>query len=174
MTALNLNPYLQATFFIDCDHPEIQETARQLTSSLSGPRVMAAAIFLFVRDEIPYNPYSFSTSREDYQAHIILARGKGYCLQKAILLAALCRAAGIPARLLLANIRNHQVPPKLAARMKTDIFYCHGYNEMYLDGRWLKATPTFDRFMSDSVGFIVFMDTARASRGDLNRFQHTL
>jgi len=151
-TESDLKPYLQATYFIDCDHDLIQKTARQLTGSLSEPKIIAKAIFLFVRDKIRYNPYSFSTSREDYQAHSILARGKGYCIQKAILLAALCRAAGIPSRLRLANIKNHQVPVKLAEMMKTDIFYCHGYNEIQLDGRWLKATPTFDRFMCERLG----------------------
>ncbi len=113
--------------------------------------MMVKAIFLFVRDEIRYNPYSFSTSREDYQTHTILARGKGYCIQKAVLLSALYRAAGIPSRLRLANIKNYQVPAKLAEMMQTDIFYCHGYNEIYLDGRWLKATPTFDRFMCERL-----------------------
>ncbi|NIA19381.1 MAG: hypothetical protein GWP07_02965 [Xanthomonadaceae bacterium] len=146
-----MKSYLQATYFIDCDHPRIKKAARQLTDSLSEAKMMAKAIFLFVRDEISYSPYSFSTSREDYQAHTILARGKGYCIQKAILLAALCRAAGIPSRLLLANIRNHQVPARLTAMMQTNIFYCHGYNEIRLDGRWLKATPTFDRFMCERL-----------------------
>jgi transglutaminase-like putative cysteine protease len=147
----DLKPNLQATYFIDCDHHLIKKAARQLTGSLSEPKMMANTIFLFVRDEIRYNPYSFSTSREDYQAHTVLARGKGYCIQKATLLAALCRAAGIPSRLRLADIRNHQVPAKLAEMMKTDIFYCHGYNEIYLDNRWLKATPTFDRFMCERL-----------------------
>jgi len=147
-----LEPYLQATYFIDCDHPLIQKTARQLTGSLSEPKMMVRAIFLFVRDQIRYNPYCFSINKEDYQAHTILEREKGYCIQKATLLAALCRAAGIPTRLRLANIRNYQVPAKLAEMMKTDIFYCHGYNEIQLDGRWLKATPTFDHFMCERLG----------------------
>ncbi|MEA3240673.1 MAG: transglutaminase family protein [Pseudomonadota bacterium] len=147
----DLKPYLQTTYFIDCDHSLIQKTARQLTGSLAEAKIMAKTLFLFVRDEIRYNPYCFSASREDYQAHSILARGKGYCIQKAIVLGALCRAVDIPSRLRLANIRNYQVPAKLAEMMKTDIFYCHGYNEIQLDGRWLKATPTFDCFMCERL-----------------------
>jgi transglutaminase-like putative cysteine protease len=148
----DLKPYLQATYFIDCEHPRIKGTARKLTGSLSEPKMMVRTIFLFVRDEIRYNPYCFSINREDYQAHTILEQGKGYCIQKAVLLSALCRAAGIPARLLLANIRNHQVPVKLAEMMQTDIFYCHGYNEILIAGRWLKATPTFDHLMCERLG----------------------
>jgi hypothetical protein len=29
--------------------------------------------------------------------------------------------------------------------MKTDIFYWHGYADIYLEGQWLKATPAFNR-----------------------------
>ncbi|MBN2888573.1 MAG: transglutaminase domain-containing protein [Deltaproteobacteria bacterium] len=112
----------------------------------------ARALFLFVRDEIRYNPYTFSTRRENYQAHAILARGKGYCVQKAVLLTALCRAVGIPTRLLLADIKNYQVPGNLMEVMQTNIFLCHGYNELWLNNRWVKATPTFDRFMCQRLG----------------------
>jgi transglutaminase-like putative cysteine protease len=28
--------------------------------------------------------------------------------------------------------------------MKTDLFIYHGYAEMFLNGRWVKATPTFN------------------------------
>jgi len=28
--------------------------------------------------------------------------------------------------------------------MRTDIFYWHGYTEMLLDGKWVKATPAFN------------------------------
>ena len=28
--------------------------------------------------------------------------------------------------------------------MQTDTFYYHGYNDIFLDGRWIKVTPTFN------------------------------
>ena len=31
--------------------------------------------------------------------------------------------------------------------MKTNVFAFHGYNELYIDGRWVKVTPTFDKGM---------------------------
>ena len=60
---------------------------------------------------------------------------------------ALARAAGIPARLGCAKIRNHLVPPKVLEILKTDIFPWHGYAELYLGGKWVKATPAFDAKM---------------------------
>ncbi len=140
------------TYFIDSDHPRIREKARLLTAGREDEREKARALFLFVRDEISYNPYCISPEREDCRAHVVLARKEGFCIQKAVLLAALCRAAAIPCRLAFADLRNHQVPPKLAALMQTNIFHSHGYNEILLGGRWLAATPTFDRHMCSRLG----------------------
>ena len=64
----------------------------------------AIKLFYWVRDEIRYDPYTFSALKRDYKATKILERGKGWCVQKAILLTALGRAAGIPSRLHFADI----------------------------------------------------------------------
>lgn len=97
-----------------------------------------------MRDEIKYNPYSLPCLLEHYRASTILEKGKGYCVQKAVLLAALARATGVPARLRFADIRNHIVPKKLAEMLGTNLFIYHGYDELYLDGNWIKATPVFN------------------------------
>jgi transglutaminase-like putative cysteine protease len=89
----------------------------------SHPDEKARTVFNFVRDRIIYNPYSAFYLPEQYPASRTLERGEGFCIQKAVLLAALAR---------LWNI------------MKTNIFAFHGYNELYIDGRWVKVTPTFD------------------------------
>jgi transglutaminase-like putative cysteine protease len=62
-------------------------------------------------------------------------------------MAALARANGIAARLVFADIKNYAIPPKLWSMMKTDVFAFHGYNELYIDGRWIKVTPIFDSGM---------------------------
>ncbi len=150
----DMSLYLRPTYFIDADHPDIRDLSRELTRGVAGEGERAKRLFYFVRDTIFYNPYSPFEEREDYQAHVILKRGEGYCIQKAILLAALARAGGIPARLRLADIRNHLVPPKLAEMMDTDIFYFHGYDELFLEGNWVKVTPTFDRRMCDRLELV--------------------
>ena len=65
-------------------------------------------------------------------------------MAKAILLAACCRALGIPARLGYADVRNHLSTAKMRAYMKTDIFFWHGYTAIRIDGQWVKATPAFN------------------------------
>lgn len=49
-------------------------------------------------------------------------------------------------------MRNHLATPKLLERMGTDLFVFHGYSELYLDGRWLKAAPTFNRELCERFG----------------------
>jgi len=62
-----------------------------------------------------------------------------------VLLTAAARAAGIPARLGFADVRNHLQTTTLRARMGgTDVFVYHGYSELQLNNRWVKATPAFN------------------------------
>jgi transglutaminase-like putative cysteine protease len=71
---------------------------------------------------------------------------------KAALLTAAARAAGIPARLRFADVRNHLCTPKLRELVGGDVFYYHGYVELALDGRWVKATPAFDLALCERFG----------------------
>jgi len=141
---LPLEEYLKPTLTIDCETRSIKEKALELTKGQKGTAEKAKSLFYFVRDEIKYNPYSPRHFPEHYRANTILDRGEGYCVQKAVLLAALARAVGIPARLGFADIRNYLPMGNLAEVMGTNLFVYHGYDELYIKGRWIKATPTFD------------------------------
>ena len=142
--SLPIEEYLKSTPSIDCENRSIKEKVQDLTKGQGKVTEKAKSLFYFVRDKIKYNPYSPFYLPEHYRASNILSRGEGFCVQKAVLLAALARAAGIPARLRLADIRNHIVPEKLANMMGTNLFTHHGYDELYIEGKWVKATPAFD------------------------------
>jgi transglutaminase-like putative cysteine protease len=146
--------YLKATATFDSDNEAIKRKAQQLTEGKNDVIEKAKALFYFVRDEISYNLYVPKHMPEHFKASVTLARGTGYCVRKAVLLVALARAAGIPARLCCAKIRNRLVPPKVLERLKSDIFPWHGYAELYLDGKWVKATPAFDMKMCQEHRFI--------------------
>jgi transglutaminase-like putative cysteine protease len=83
------------------------------------------------------------------KASYTLAAKRGYCVSKAVLLAAAGRAVGIPSRLGLADVVNHLTSDKLKKHMGTDVFYYHGYTEFFLDNKWVKATPAFNRSMCE-------------------------
>jgi transglutaminase-like putative cysteine protease len=139
---------LAPTRFIDSDAPAVVAFARELTAAAATDVERAVALFYAVRDEIAYRLMSrLGLGREGLVASATLARRTGFCIEKAVLLAAACRAAGIPARLRFADVRNHLTTPEMAAFMGTDVFIFHGLVEMRVAGRWVKATPAFDRAM---------------------------
>lgn len=106
-----------------------------------------------MRDQIWYDPYSVSEDPEHYRASHVLQAGRAYCVPKAVLLAAVLRAAGIPTRLGFADVRNHLQTDTLRAVMGgTDLFVYHGYCSVYIDGRWLKATPAFNVELCERFG----------------------
>lgn len=144
--------YLRPTETIDCGNPAILETAQRLTGGLVAEGEKARALFYFVRDEIHYNVYMLSTFIEDFRASLVLKREKGYCVQKAVLLAALARAAAIPSRLIFAKIRNHKVPAELSAQTGIDYFPSHGYTQLFLKGKWTSVTPAFDKDLCEKAG----------------------
>lgn len=139
-----MEKYLKPTPIIDSDSESVREKAQELTQGLEEPIEKAKALFYFVRDHIKYNVYVPKHLAENFRASETLSRGQGYCVQKAVLLVALARAVGIPARLGFAIIRNNLISPKLYQVMKTNILPWHGYAELYLQEKWVKATPAFD------------------------------
>ena len=144
--------YLRATSTIDADHKKIIETARIVTNGCSSDEDKAVKLFYFVRDSIGYNVFMISVFIEDFRASRILEWGKGYCVQKAVLLAALGRAAGIPSRLAFAKITNHKLPQHIFQIMKTNTFHRHGYNQFLLNRQWVSAAATFDKNLCEKNG----------------------
>jgi transglutaminase-like putative cysteine protease len=147
----DLRKYLQPTFYIDSDARTVIEFSR---FHAKGKTDTARAISLFraVRDEIFYDPYNIVLLPEEFKASVIIGKRKGYCVAKAIALAAVARAAGIPSRVGFADVKNHLSTERLRRLMKTDVFVFHGYSELYLEGRWLKVTPTFNMSLCEKFG----------------------
>jgi transglutaminase-like putative cysteine protease len=148
------SPFLAPTEFVDYDSPEIGEF---VSRCLDGARTLSetdTAIRLFdaVRDGIRYNPFDIGTVPDDYRASRIAVKPSNYCVPKAILLTAALRAAGIPAAVGFADVRNHLNSPKLAELMETDLFIYHGYVALWLDGRQFKVTPAFNTEMCERFG----------------------
>ncbi len=149
-----MDAVLKPTYFIDCDSPSVREFALDAINGASTDAEKAVKLYYAVRDGITYNPYAFSLDESAFRASYILSRGNGWCVQKAILLAAAGRAAGIPSRLRFANVRNHLATEKLRELMKTDLFVFHGLTEFHLGGRWVKATAVFNLSLCEKFGVL--------------------
>lgn len=138
-----MNEYLRPGRFVDSDHPAVIAFSRE-NSSGKTDRERAVSLYYAVRDRIRYNPFQNFTLDDTYRGSVCVVRGEGWCVPKAALLAASARAAGIPARVGYADVRNHLTTPQLTQKMGTDLFVFHGYTEFLLAGRWVKATPAFN------------------------------
>jgi len=136
--------YLTPTKIIDSDHKSIQDYAVRIVMGSTDPIEIATKLYLAVRDDIRYDPYSPFYLPEHYRASNVLKRGRSFCVPKASLLCALGRACGIPSRVGFADVRNHLTTKQLSDFMGNNLFVYHGFVEFYLDGKWVKATPAFN------------------------------
>lgn len=139
-----MESFLKPTPAIDSNNPVIIEKAESLVRKHENESEKAIKLFYFVRDKIKYNSYIPYHLFDYHIASKTLKRGEGYCVSKAILLAALSRAVGIPARLRFADIRNYLLPEKYKKLIGGNILVYHGYTELYIKGKWIKLTPAFD------------------------------
>ena len=139
-----MDEYLQPGRFIDSDHPEVIAFAERNRGASADLREQAVSLYYAVRDQVRYNPYTFSRDPQTLKASHALSAGESYCVPKALLLAACARHCGIPARIGLADVRNHLATPRLLALLHSEVFAMHGYTELYMAGRWVKATPAFN------------------------------
>jgi transglutaminase-like putative cysteine protease len=135
---------LQPTALLDSDHPAVLAFATRHRHG-ADDRERAVALYYAVRDGFRYDPYRIDLSPAGMRASTVLAAGFGWCVPKATLLAAACRAIGIPARVGFADVRNHLSTARMREVMQTDVFYWHGYAVLLIDGAWRKATPAFNR-----------------------------
>jgi transglutaminase-like putative cysteine protease len=138
-----MKEFLESGRYIDSGHPAVIAFSKQHAAGKT-PLARAVALYYAVRDGIRYNPFLDFSKEETFQASQCIAAGEGFCIGKAALLAACARADRIPARVGFADVKNHLTTPALRERMGTDLFVYHGYTELLLEGRWVKATPAFN------------------------------
>jgi transglutaminase-like putative cysteine protease len=137
--------YLRPTAIIDSDHVAVAAFARDAVGDVKGPVERAVTLYLAVRDGIRYDPYSPFHLPEHYRASSVLQRQKSFCIPKASLLCALGRVWGIPSRVGFGTVRNHLATKQLIDYMGSNLFVYHGFVEFYLEGKWVKATPAFNK-----------------------------
>ncbi|MEA2102026.1 MAG: transglutaminase family protein [Thermodesulfobacteriota bacterium] len=147
-----MKKYLEGTYFIDIEHPAIKTMASRIIQKGMSEQDIATGLFYAVRDSIRYTPLVEAYKRETNRVSRVIEQKQGYCVQKACVLVGLARYAGIPARLGLADIQNHLLDGNLLEWMGTNIFTCHGYAEMFIEKKWVKATPAFNLELCEKTG----------------------
>jgi transglutaminase-like putative cysteine protease len=138
-----MKEFLAPGRFIDSDHPAVIAFAKEHAKG-NTPLERAVSLYYATRDRIRYNPFLDFSQDGAFRASQCILTGEGFCIGKAALLAACARADGIPTRVGFADVKNHLTTPALRERMGSDLFVYHGYTELLLEGRWVKATPAFN------------------------------
>lgn len=126
--------YLKPGKYVNSDHPDIVEKVAKLTKGCTADIEKAKILFEYVRDSHNQNQC------ESYKASDILKCGGNLCYQRAVLLAALCRAAGIPARLRLQVVTMKEWEKE--NRTIIEGSFAHGITEIKLKNEWHLYEPT--------------------------------
>lgn len=139
-----MEDFLKETSFLNYSHPSFDDFLKD--TELSGnPSERAMQLYYLVRDAFLYDPFHLDLRDEALVASGILSRKRAWCVEKAIVLAACARKAGIPSGLGYAIVVNHIGTDKLEKYLRKKEIVFHGYVALFLDGKWIKCTPAFDR-----------------------------
>ena len=147
-----MEEYLNPTQFIDSDAESIREFAAEKTAGKQGDLEKAVALYYAVRDGFSYNPYILDLRRERMKASSLLTRNDGNCIEKSIILAASARALGIASRLSFYIVTNHIATERIERILGTRNLVFHGAAEMFLNGKWVKSTPAFNKGLCNMLG----------------------
>jgi len=141
----NMEKYLEPTETLDSDNEIVAEYLKGILGDDEyTPIEKAIKLYLYVRDDIKYNPYLPFYKPEHYRSSNVIKTKQGFCIGKAGLLCSLARRSGIPARLGFATVKNHMSTKQLTDFLGTNIITYHGYTELWLNEKWVKATPAFN------------------------------
>lgn len=148
--------HTEPTWFVDSNSDEVTDLVERVLTEAGidrdDQRAVAVALFVVVRDSIRYDPYDISAEPAAFRASTVATSESNWCVPKAVLYTAALRHTGIPARLAFADVRNHLTSEKLSEAMGTDVFAWHGYTELFLNGRWLKASTAFNVELCERFG----------------------
>ncbi|MEV0495611.1 transglutaminase-like domain-containing protein [Streptomyces atratus] len=133
--------YLAADVAIDHEHPLVRQTVERLRVGTTDAYSYALAAYEFVRDTIPHSVDS-GDPRVTWRASDVLATRNGICHSKSHALAALLRAAGIPAALCYQGFGDENGDPGVL----------HGLIAVRLPGRdrWDRQDPRGNKLGVDA------------------------
>jgi hypothetical protein len=125
---------LRDTPFLQVDHPRVRATAAAILDGETDARRAAERLRRWVFDRLEKVP---TTSIPN--ALQVLEMGAGDCNEHAVLLAALARAAGLPARVVAGIV------------YVDGVFLYHAWNEVWLGSGWVSVDAAFDQMPVDAT-----------------------
>lgn len=130
-TPNELSRYLSASSVCDANDRKIRRLARRAVRGHSTPADKADALRQFVTDYITDKnmDVGFATASD------VVRNRSGDCTEHGVLLAALCRAAGLPARGVSGIV---EIPAGMfGSGKKGSAFGYHMWTQVWIDGQWV-------------------------------------
>lgn len=140
----NMEEYVKETFFLDYHNPAYTNFTTNIPAHCSK-KDTAVSLYYLVRDFFIYDPYHLDLRHHALKGSHLLQKNRAWCVEKSIVLAACARKYGIPSRLGYAIVVNHIGVEKLTAYLQRKEIVFHGYVELFIDNKWVKCTPSFDK-----------------------------
>lgn len=153
----DLDQYLSPTEYFDSTHPLVAEMAESLAVGSRSQIERVGKIYGYVRD-LPYDILaSFRyLARGQRSASDVIDHGVAFCMGKASSFVALCRAAGVPARVAFQTLgcpdKEFLSPEVRALWGARRPLPWHSLGEAYLNGRWIKLDATIDAPTATRLG----------------------
>lgn len=129
----DLDRYRRPSPFIESDDPGLVARAQSIVAGAPTAREKVQRILDWVAAHVEQEPSLTIPSARD-----VLRTRRGDCNEHAVLVAALARAAGVPARV------------AAGVAYVGDGFYYHAWNEVWLDG-WVSADAVFRQMPVDAT-----------------------
>jgi transglutaminase superfamily protein len=120
--------------FIESDDPAIVARARAIAGAEADPVRRAERILAWIETSMTPEPSATVPSARE-----VLRVLRGDCNEHAVLLTALARAAGVPARMVAGAV------------YQDGAFLYHAWNELWLDRRWVSADAVFHQMPVDAT-----------------------
>jgi hypothetical protein len=140
-----LAPWIEATQFVQSDHPKLQEKARAIVAEAQASgAIKDPANSLEVSNALcawVYQNMHSTFSARLTNAIEVLEHLEGDCTEHSILYIGLARAAGLPAREVAGLVYVEGVHPG---------FYFHQWAKVWV-GKWIDVDPTFNQPLVDAT-----------------------
>lgn len=136
--------YLRPSPLVPSDAAPIKKQAQEIIAQTNDAVIAARRIMSWV-----FNSVAKEAVASLPNALTVLKERKGDCNEHSVLYAALARAVGIPAKVVVGLV------------YLDGAFYYHAWNEVYLDG-WVPVDPTFGQFPANALRL-------KLAEGDLSR-----
>lgn len=133
-----------ATDFLEIDHPSTIHFCKNINPSQSK-KELAIELYYTVRDHFLYDPFHLNLTSEALKSSSVFQKKRAWCVEKAIILATCARYFEIPSRLGYAIVVNHIGTEKLTHYLRRNEIVFHGYVELFIENKWVKCTPAFDK-----------------------------